>query len=237
MIPNGTKWKVKLTKRDGEVWFQNGWCEFASCHTLTMGHLLVFRYEGNSHFYILIFDATAIEIDYPLDDQLQVCWMEDNESDDDSLEIMDGFTRGEGSAHGVGGNRVGCKTSPLVKPESDCNMDDVSSSHDQCPKKDGDVDENLVRANAFNSENPLFTVIIHPSYINGKDHASLPHGIINYLPREGFIKDYTKGSILAMKLQVVDRLWHVKLYVYERSMGSSCVVSAGCSAFARENTL
>ena len=29
MIPNGTKWKVKLTKHDGEVWFENGWCEFA----------------------------------------------------------------------------------------------------------------------------------------------------------------------------------------------------------------
>ncbi|XP_075656524.1 B3 domain-containing protein At1g49475-like [Castanea sativa] len=90
-IPNGTKWKVKLTKRDGEVWFQNGWCEFASCHALTLGHLLVFKYEGNSQFYVLIFDATTTEIDYPLDDQLQVHRMEDNESDDNSLEIMDGF--------------------------------------------------------------------------------------------------------------------------------------------------
>ena len=40
-----------------------------------------------------------------------------------------------------------------------------------------------------------------------------------------------------MQLQVVDRLWPVKLYVYERSVGSSCVVSAGWSAFARENSL
>nr|POE57307.1 hypothetical protein CFP56_35165 [Quercus suber] len=37
------------------------------------------------------------EIDYTLDDQAQVCRMEDNESDDDSVEIMDGFTKGEGS--------------------------------------------------------------------------------------------------------------------------------------------
>ncbi|XP_050281441.1 B3 domain-containing transcription factor VRN1-like [Quercus robur] len=224
-IPNGTKWKV-LTKRDGEAWFQNGWCEFASYHALILGHLLVFRYEGNSQFSVLIFDATTIEIDYPLDDQLQVRRMEDNESDDNSLEIMDGFmpSRKTGEkpplpcplphkraktnptrlAYGVGGNRVGCKSSPLVKLESDCNLDDVSFSHDQFPKKDGGVAENLVRANAFKSENPLFTVIIHPSYINGKDRASLPHGIINYLPRKGFTKDYTKGSILTVKLQVVD---------------------------------
>ena len=90
-VPNGTKWKVKLTKRDGEVCFQNGWCESASCHALNPGHLLVFKYEGNSHFYVLIFDATATEIDYPLDDQQEVHRMEDIESDDNSLEIMDGF--------------------------------------------------------------------------------------------------------------------------------------------------
>ena len=90
-IPNGRKWKVKLTKRDGEVWFENEWCKFASCHALTMGHLVVFRYEGNSAFSVLVFDATGTEIEYPLDDKPQVHRMEDNESDDNSIEIMDAF--------------------------------------------------------------------------------------------------------------------------------------------------
>ncbi|KAK7855989.1 b3 domain-containing transcription factor vrn1 [Quercus suber] len=63
MIPNGTKWTVKLTKCDGEVCFQNGWFEFASCYALTMGHLLVFRYEGNSQFSVLIFNATTTKVD------------------------------------------------------------------------------------------------------------------------------------------------------------------------------
>ena len=90
-IPNGIKWTVKLTKRDGEVWFQNGWREFANCHALTMGSFLVFRYEGNSGFFVLIFDATATEIEYPLHDQPQVHRMEDNESDDNSIEIMATF--------------------------------------------------------------------------------------------------------------------------------------------------
>ena len=105
-----------------------------------------------------------------------------------------------GSDHGVGRNRVGCKSSPLVKPESDCNLDDASLSCDQCPAKDGDVGmstnrrrlkakalvknqeynalekkqelmttngkaENLVRANAFKSDNPFSMVIMQPSYI------------------------------------------------------------------------
>ncbi|XP_030974810.1 uncharacterized protein LOC115994719 [Quercus lobata] len=129
----------------------------------------VFKYEGNSHFDVLIFDATAIEIDYTLDKELQVRRMEDDESDDRSVEIIKHFYRGEGSR----------------------------SAH---PKKDGGVAENLVRANAFKLENPLFTVIIRPSYVNGKDRVSLPRGIINYLLREDFTKDYTKASILTVKL-------------------------------------
>ncbi|XP_050255126.1 uncharacterized protein LOC126701021 [Quercus robur] len=144
----------------------------------------VFKYEGNSHFDVLIFDATTTEIDYTLDYELQVHRMEDDESDDSSVEIIKHFYRGEGSG----------------------------SAHF---KKDGGVAENLVIANAFKSKNPLFTVIIRPSYVNGKDCASLPQDIINYLPREGFTKDYTKASILNVKLQIVDRLWPVKLYIYE----------------------
>ena len=56
-----------------------------------------------------------------------------------------------GSAHGVGGNRVGCRSNLLVKVESDSKEDDMSFSHDQCPKKDGGVAENVVRANALKS--------------------------------------------------------------------------------------
>ena len=35
----------------------------------------------------------------------------------------------------------------------------------------------------------------------------------------------------------MDRLWPVKLYLYEQSVGSSCAVFAGWSAFARGNSL
>ena len=76
-----------------------------------------------------------------------------------------------GSAHGVGGNRVGCISGLLVKLESNCSLNDVSFSHNQCPKKDGGVAENLVRAKALKSENPFFRVFIHPSDVNGKDRV------------------------------------------------------------------
>ena len=100
-IPNGRKWEVKLTRHAWGVWFQKGWSEFASSHGVAVGHLVVFKYEGNSHFHVLIFDATATEIDYPLDDELQVHRIEDDESDDSSVEIIKHFYRGEGSGLNV----------------------------------------------------------------------------------------------------------------------------------------
>ena len=100
-IPNARKWKVKLTQHAGGVWFQNGWSEFASFHGVTVGHLQVFKYEGNSHFDVLIFDAIATKIDYTLDDELQFHKMEDAKSDDNSVEIIKHFYRGKGSGLNV----------------------------------------------------------------------------------------------------------------------------------------
>ena len=64
-LPNGAKWEVGLTKHEGEVWLQKGWREFAEYYSLKLGYLVVFRYEENSHFHVLIFDPSATEIDYP----------------------------------------------------------------------------------------------------------------------------------------------------------------------------
>ena len=75
-LPNGAEWKVELTKGDCDVWLQKGWDEFTKHHSINLGHLLVFRYEGNSHFFVLIFEPSATERDYPFDDKPQVPEME-----------------------------------------------------------------------------------------------------------------------------------------------------------------
>ena len=65
-LPCGSQWKLGLTKSsDGKVWIDKGWPEFAKQYSIARGHLLVFRYEGNSQFYVVIFDTTTTEIDYP----------------------------------------------------------------------------------------------------------------------------------------------------------------------------
>jgi hypothetical protein len=63
--PNGAKWKLNLVKSDGKIWFERGWNEFAEYNSLAHGHLLLFKYQSNSHFLVQIFEKSALEMSYP----------------------------------------------------------------------------------------------------------------------------------------------------------------------------
>jgi hypothetical protein len=81
---NGNFWQVGLEKANNKIWFDDGWHDFIEYHSIHCGYFVVFRYEGNSKFYVLVFDNTATEIpstwsniDCELEDQVDVM-----ESDD-----------------------------------------------------------------------------------------------------------------------------------------------------------
>ncbi|TYH94975.1 hypothetical protein ES332_A12G075700v1 [Gossypium tomentosum] len=63
-VPSGAIWQVELAKTDERVRLQNGWREFAEHYSLELGSFVVFRYEGNDHFHVLIFDKSASETEY-----------------------------------------------------------------------------------------------------------------------------------------------------------------------------
>ncbi|KAK9165317.1 hypothetical protein Scep_000508 [Stephania cephalantha] len=65
IVPGGKIWNIRL-KRDGTgMWFEQGLQEFIKYYSMSAGHLLLFRYDGNSKFQVTIFDMTATEIGYP----------------------------------------------------------------------------------------------------------------------------------------------------------------------------
>ncbi|KAK3195645.1 hypothetical protein Dsin_026955 [Dipteronia sinensis] len=64
-VPNGHDWNVGLTKDGKKMWFDDGWHDFVNHFSVCAGYFLVFRYEKNSNFHVLIFDTTACEIPYP----------------------------------------------------------------------------------------------------------------------------------------------------------------------------
>ncbi|KAI5671841.1 hypothetical protein M9H77_12205 [Catharanthus roseus] len=84
-------WKVELVDEESGIRLEKGWKKFAELYSITRAHFLVFRYDGNSEFEVVIFDITATEIEYPSMARIEE---EDEEEDDDvSVEILENFPK------------------------------------------------------------------------------------------------------------------------------------------------
>ncbi|KAI4330313.1 hypothetical protein MLD38_028611 [Melastoma candidum] len=64
-LPSGHMEQVELWREDGDLFLQNGWADFARLCCISFGYFVVFRYEGDSLFHVVVFDVTACEIEYP----------------------------------------------------------------------------------------------------------------------------------------------------------------------------
>ncbi|XP_071912953.1 B3 domain-containing transcription factor VRN1 [Coffea arabica] len=158
-VPTGASWPVALLQTDVGTWLRKGWREFAEYYTIDRSYFLVFRYEGNSQFYVIIFDPTASEIEYPVEagkgvhdndlDQLPrrrtnpVQIFDEIESDDDSIEILEEIPAAASSSHAhnrrksaqVDGNRRSIR----AKKETFCFVKISPSAHNSpllCEKKE-----------------------------------------------------------------------------------------------------
>ncbi|GAU15370.1 hypothetical protein TSUD_04390 [Trifolium subterraneum] len=58
--PSGVVWKVGLTSRDDTLYFTSGWQQFVKDHSLKENDVLVFKYNGESHFEVLIFGGESL---------------------------------------------------------------------------------------------------------------------------------------------------------------------------------
>lgn len=63
-VPDGSVWRVGLKKADNKYWFLDGWKEFVKHYSISIGYLLVFKYEGKSSFSVHIFNLATSEINY-----------------------------------------------------------------------------------------------------------------------------------------------------------------------------
>lgn len=59
--PSGSKWRVGVSKSTNGTFFTFGWHKFVKDHSLRESEFLVFQYEGDLHFTVLIFDASACD--------------------------------------------------------------------------------------------------------------------------------------------------------------------------------
>lgn len=59
--PSGHKWQVELMQSNNELYFESGWRDFVFDHSIQVGEILVFRYEGQNSFSVQVFDHSACE--------------------------------------------------------------------------------------------------------------------------------------------------------------------------------
>ncbi|XP_061364739.1 B3 domain-containing transcription factor VRN1-like [Gastrolobium bilobum] len=215
--PDGSGWKVYWTKQNDEVWFEKGWKEFVENYSLDHGYLVMFKYEGTSQFDVLILDQSALEIDYPSNDN---CDEKDdhNQSDDESLKILGGIPPKKKTR----------PNSPLFSAPSRKKMRygthrnmEISSNLQKTTQRTSSLNwPKHVRAQEvakkFVSYNPFFTVFIKPVHLS---------------ERALFVNNESKEQNVI--IQLGKRSWPVKLTGYS----TFTRFSSGWSLFATESKL
>ncbi|XP_058739514.1 B3 domain-containing transcription factor VRN1-like isoform X2 [Vicia villosa] len=237
--PNGADWKISIVKNDGNKWFEKGWKEFAEYHSLSHGHLLVFKYETTSHFEVRIFDKSALEINYPFK-RVEV----NNEEDcraTQKRKSYSSFEIGSTSCVKVVKSQkvaAACHTHKKypfkraeVNNDEDCRVSQKRKAYSSfeigttsCVKKDKG-NTALERAEEFKTCNPSFVVVMGASYVGGR--FLLAH----------FDMDKEKGYIY---FQVLDHglVWPAKYSTCRRCNGRIMFeVTSGWKEFSMDNSL
>ncbi|KAI8020241.1 B3 domain-containing transcription factor VRN1 [Camellia lanceoleosa] len=244
-VPSGAVWKVELMNSNEEVWLSNGWKDFTQYYSIRFGHLLVFRYDGNSNFHVIIFDMSASEIEYPSHptQKLQLLETEEDIEIDDSVEILEDFPTQQTKVEEVSERDEierdssieildvfpKCQTSRAADMEKDGSVEKLSvfgflaEEHSGGTSIDGKA-RALQRAKAFKSENPFFMVSMHPSYVCFKFNLNVP---LAFAMKHFSVKQ--RDVILRLS---DGRAWTVNCYCH---LNGKC--KFGWASFVRDNNL
>ncbi|GAB4848920.1 hypothetical protein Ancab_003732 [Ancistrocladus abbreviatus] len=223
-VPSGEEWKVKLLKWSGRAWFQEGWEQFVKFYSIVVGHFILFKYKGNSHFRVIIFDTSASEIEYPLVhdnisgsgsskialkkeriEEVDEVEIEVKEEDDVSVEILDGYT-------------------PRLKAKA--GEEEIAYP----VKKYLSSDEKarvLKRVRAFSHGNPSFVVKMQPSHVTFHFRMIIPSAFV----KEHLTEKENKSVILLNRRRTI---WAA---TYSRGSASARICGSGWKEFLADNQL
>ncbi|KAF8019541.1 hypothetical protein BT93_G0280 [Corymbia citriodora subsp. variegata] len=226
-VAGGLTWPVKLEKGDNDVvWLWKGWRKFMDHYSIGHGHLLVFKYEGDSVFRVIIFDKSASEIDYPSSigsygaspegeclsrKEENVVEIEDSEgfaprsrpSSNGSSREFGGWIKIEQSQHRESSSMQAFHFFPCLSP--------VSAYE---------------KARGFESDHPFFKMVMQPYHV--QKYLSIPC--------EFFRKHLQKNKQKQVAtLRYLGSSWQVKLWSSDHR-GTACL-SIGWPSFIRETGL
>ncbi|KAI3857050.1 hypothetical protein MKX03_015422 [Papaver bracteatum] len=182
-------WHIKLKKAQGVILFENGWPDFMEFYSICVGHVIFFRYDGNSEFQVHIFGKDATEIDYPsyIDNTNHGAEMTSTHSDEDDVEVVSthsGSTQNNyepsmSSESSLNSGSTQSNYEPSLSSESSYDQK-VDSGRQESPQKiqkqrtlipkrihTKAFQETLGATEAFRSEIPSFKRILQASHLKG----------------------------------------------------------------------
>ncbi|KAI3966128.1 hypothetical protein MKW92_019969 [Papaver armeniacum] len=202
-VPNGI-WHIGMRKAEGVISFENGWQEFMEFYSICLGHVILFRYDGNSKFQVHIFGMDAMEIDYPshIDNTNHEVGMTSIHLDEDEVEVV--------SIHS---DSTQSDDEPSMSSESPLNQK-AKPARNEFPQKSRKrkaaipttfhtkaLQATVEAVEGFEFENPFFKVTMHVSYIKGP--LRVPNDFAN-----SYLRNITQRGII---LRISDgRTWEVR---------------------------
>ncbi|POO02661.1 B3 DNA binding domain containing protein [Trema orientale] len=265
-LPCGSRWKIGVTKSDGKVWIDEGWKSFADYYSLSRGDLVVFRYEGNSQFHVILFDTSTVERDYLsnpnhfqmhfIDGQSHEFVKEETE-DDVSVQVLDRVSPSPNKTRAK--SPLACsrphkkmKTSPFVKTQSDLSPLRSKVKFDLSDEEVGDKSipprsmklEHFAKKQTLNAKQKA-EALKRASGFKSKDPFFMVAMQPSFVGDKSamilpslFATKYLRSKNMDVILKVSDgRTWSVK-YSFRLWNGSpKAKFDRGWKAFARENDL
>ncbi|CAI8612446.1 unnamed protein product [Vicia faba] len=212
--PNGADWKINLEKNDCKIWFEKGWKEFAEYHSLSHGHLLLFKYGKTCYFEVRIFDNSGLEIKYPFK-RVEV----NNEEDCGASQKRKAYSSFEiGSTSCV-------KVVKSQKVEAVC--------HTHKKRKGRQVNTTLERAKEFKTCNPSFVIFMGASYVKSRFVLSVP----TMFGKTHFDMDKKKGCIY-FEVSNNETVWPAKYSMRMFNNGRmKFEITGGWMKFSKDNNL
>ncbi|KAI3851950.1 hypothetical protein MKW98_019949 [Papaver atlanticum] len=228
-----------MRKAEGVISFENGWPEFVEFYSISVGHVILCRYDGNSKFQVHIFGMDATEIDYPShnnDNASTEVKMTSTHFDEDQVVSIHSMSRESSLNSGSSQSNY----EPSMSSESSYNQKAEPGRQELSQKRAKQrtviptrihtkaFKATLEAAEAFKSDNPSFKLILQATHI--KRDVTVPIAFTSL-----FLRNITQ---MVITLSISDgRTWEVGYVSRTYNEKTYSKLSKGWCKFLADNHL
>ncbi|MCL7033074.1 hypothetical protein MKW94_010526 [Papaver nudicaule] len=214
--PSGSQWPVKLCKTEKGTFMQDGWQDFVRYYSLWDNEFLIFRYDGNMNFNVVILHKSGCEREYafPMKNRMVGRW---SRKRDGSTEISSArVCQRDSGIEAVADKRIKREDIPMLIP-----LDSESREKKIIEDKKAELKK---LAESFSSIHPYFTA-----------QMVLTNVIRNFVLN--IQREFAKKYLPSTNAKIFLRNPRGKCFTVNFINDKRYYFAGGWSAFVRENKL